>query len=111
MPYKDPAKQKAAQASHYQQNKDRFKQRARDRIERNRRFVREYKEGCSCEVCGEDRWQVLDFHHKDEGTKYKGVANLVCNRSSIKKIKAEIAKCMVVCANCHRMIHEGNTWS
>lgn len=54
-----------------------------------------------CVDCGETDWQVLEFDHRDAVTKVKGVADLVHNHSWAS-VQAEIAKCDVRCANCHR---------
>ena len=53
-----------------------------------------------CVVCGEDDPAVLEFDHVDQSTKDKAVSNMVVN--SIAKIKTEIEKCRVLCANCHK---------
>jgi hypothetical protein len=48
--------------------------------------------------CGEDDIVVLQFDH--QGDKTANVARLM-TMASITAIAAEIAKCQVVCANCH----------
>ena len=50
---------------------------------------------------------ALDFHHIDESTKEFGLSDRGMTRSW-EKIKAEVAKCILVCANCHREIHSGS---
>ncbi len=60
-----------------------------------------------CEVCGyNEHHAALDFDHIDPSTKSFGLAN--CSSRKWEKIEAEIAKCRVVCANCHR-VHTYNT--
>ena len=44
----------------------------------------------------------MDFDHV-RGTKVTILAKLRSGRASLSKIEAEIAKCEVVCANCHRI--------
>lgn len=56
-----------------------------------------------CVDCGNVDIRVLDFDHV-RGTKLTGVSMLVGYR--IERILAEIAKCEVRCANCHRI----KTW-
>ncbi len=64
----------------------------------------EYKGG-SCERCGYDRCNsALEFHHLDPKEKDFGIGSY--NVLSWEKIKKELDKCMMVCANCHREIHE-----
>lgn len=45
---------------------------------------------------------VMDFDHIDATTKVTNICNLKRHRVAFVKIEAEIAKCEVVCANCHR---------
>ena len=63
-----------------------------------------YKKTLCCEICGENRYWVLDFHHKNPKEKDLEVA-LVVRQCSKQKLLDEIKKCMVVCSNCHRDIH------
>lgn len=46
---------------------------------------------------------VMDFDHRDKRDKITNVASLVTRNWSIEKIKSEIKKCDIVCANCHRI--------
>lgn len=63
--------------------------------------------GGKCQICGYNREiTALEFHHKDESQKDFGLSQRGLTRSW-EKIKAEIAKCILVCANCHREIHAG----
>lgn len=63
-----------------------------------------------CVVCGETDSVVLDFHHlKPLGRQKQSerVSALVSRGKPLKTVRAEIAKCVVICANCHRRLHAG----
>ena len=63
--------------------------------------------GGKCVFCGYSRdLQALDFHHVDEKSKKFGLSERGLTRSW-EKISAELDKCILVCANCHREIHSG----
>lgn len=70
-------------------------------------WFKEKKATLKCFFCTEDFIECLEFHHTDPKEKEYNVSNMVKNGFSIKKIESEIAKCIVVCANCHRKIHAG----
>ena len=53
-----------------------------------------------CADCGESDVLVLEFDHR--GGKRACVADMVSNSAPWDEIQAEIAKCEVRCANCHR---------
>lgn len=72
---------------------------------RNKKFVNEYKENHNCVNCGDDRPYVLDFHHRDSAEKENEIPNMVSSGYSIKKLKEEMDKCDILCANCHREYH------
>ena len=55
-----------------------------------------------CVDCGQSDVIVLDFDHRDPSTKMGGPTELARKNSNWKKIKEEIEKCDVRCANCHR---------
>jgi hypothetical protein len=44
----------------------------------------------------------MDFDHRDPATKTANVANLL-NQKSKTRLLIEVAKCDVVCSNCHRI--------
>lgn len=73
-------------------------------IERNRLFIRKYKESHPCQ-CGESRFQCLDFHHIDSNTKSDCISNMVVKPVGLQKLQLEIAKCIVLCRNCHAVLH------
>ncbi len=56
-------------------------------------------------MCGITDPIVLDFHHRDPSEKKTNVARFGRGGWSLKRIDEEIAKCEVVCANCHRRLH------
>ncbi len=58
-----------------------------------------------CAKCGESRTYMLDFHHNKPSEKVASISDLRDRRASIEKIKEEIAKCTVLCSNCHRELH------
>ena len=62
--------------------------------------------GGACYACDRRGPSVIfDFHHKDASTKSFGVQD--GNTRSWPRIAAELAKCVMLCANCHREVHAG----
>jgi hypothetical protein len=110
MPLKDPEARRAYHREYmrmwYQQNRaihiarvNRVTRRAR---ERNSRYIDEQK-SCPCADC-RVRYPpfLLDFDHV-RGQKIAILAKLRSGRASLTRVAAEIAKCEVVCSNCHRL--------
>src|SRR5918911_1564647 len=57
-----------------------------------------------CQDCGGTfhPW-VMEFDHREGSVKLAAVGNLVGRGCTDERLRAEINKCDVVCANCHRM--------
>lgn len=92
----------------YDTNSERRKkvrERALVAYKRNREFVQRVKRLSKCSKCSEDRWYCLDFHHC--GGKDLEISDMVTG-FSIERIKNEMRKCEILCANCHREEHYKN---
>jgi len=80
--------------------------RARENYQKTQEYVRSLK--TKCQICGYDRNPAaLEFHHPDDN-KDATVAKLASRSWSNplkEKIDNEIAKCEILCANCHREQH------
>lgn len=60
--------------------------------------------GNKCNLCGYDRCQAaLEFHHIDPDTKNYALSSGDCHK--IEDDIAEVKKCILICANCHREVH------
>ena len=70
-----------------------------------REFLEGYKRARGCNECGESDYRCLEVHHADPSKKGFDIGTGSKNWFSIKNIKKEIKKCIVICANCHRKIH------
>ena len=58
----------------------------------------------ACMACGYDRcFGAIEFHHINPENKSKCVKTMT-NKPD-KELMEELAKCVMVCANCHREIH------
>lgn len=55
-------------------------------------------------VCGETDPTVLDFHHKRGTEKLFEISSKDLNKSWEKLVK-EAEKCVLICANHHRLLH------
>lgn len=89
--------------------RDRCKKYAVDAVQKRRELIKHkaitYKGG-KCEKCGYNKCVgALEFHHTDPSQKDFGIANKGYTRSW-EKVRLELDKCILVCANCHREIHE-----
>jgi hypothetical protein len=72
-----------------------------------RKFIYAYKAKQGCKFCTENTPCCLDFHHLDPKEKDSTVSKMKGHARNLSMIKNEIAKCIVVCSNCHRKIHAG----
>jgi hypothetical protein len=108
MPSNSPDYQKEYIKKHYQANKEYYKQKAKVNkgIARSKAhtFTRRYKKMCGCVDCGYSANPIaLQFDHVI-GNKIANVSTMISKGVSISKIKEEIRKCEVRCANCHAIV-------
>jgi len=73
-------------------------------MERRKIWLAEFKKSHSCELCGESHPSCIDFHHRTPEAKRFGIGENSKGKC-LKTLQAEIAKCQILCANCHRKIH------
>lgn len=111
MPYKNPGDIKAARRRHYEKYRERSIRESSIRTIAQRKKLKEYvnsiKVAAGCTDCRKTfPPYVLDFDHV-RGAKISNIAGMVTNGVSIARIDREIAKCEVVCANCHRIRTHG----
>ena len=97
--------------AYYMEHKEELKEKSKEKYDRmcqsNGVKYMEYKALHPCVLCGESNSVVLQFHHKiPRGKNDNRVSTLITNRSSWDRIQKEIDKCIIVCANCHLIIHE-----
>ena len=86
--------------AHYQKNSSVYKKRAIDKRDAIRELIRQAK-SVPCADCGEYYpYYVMEFDHV-RGRKSTTVSRMV-NAGSIDRVHQEMAKCDVVCSNCHR---------
>ncbi len=108
MPFKDPERRRKYQREYmrnwYENNKAKHISYVRSRDKRIDDWFRKYKLSLSCELCGENHPACLEFHHVNPQDK-KFTVGRNDRRGSIKVLQEEIAKCRVLCANCHRKEH------
>lgn len=86
-------------------NRDKANARKRERHAENAAALRKLKE-VPCKDCGQRfPHYVMDFDHVPErGEKVRDIASLAGSRKvTAPSLVAEIAKCDIVCANCHKI--------
>jgi 5-methylcytosine-specific restriction endonuclease McrA len=57
-----------------------------------------------CLSCGESDWRCLEFHHRDPTDKSFTIAAAVGRQVPLEKLTEELAKCDLLCANCHAKV-------
>lgn len=101
MPSIDPQKNREYVRRHYQRHREKYYERNRRIKDQKIAFIREAK-NVPCMDCGvRYPFFVMDFDHRDGDEKLSAVARMA--NVGWAKVKAEILKCDVVCANCHRV--------
>lgn len=82
--------------------KEHGKEAARRHRLKTRAFVNRYK-NVPCQDCGiQYPYYVMDFDHRDPKDKEFTMSTAIVSNMSRARLLAEISKCDVVCANCHR---------
>jgi hypothetical protein len=66
--------------------------------------IRQYKQNLKCKQCDNNDFRVLDFHHNGDEKDFN-VGDACRSGYSFLRIKTEMDKCEVLCANCHRILH------
>ena len=104
MPYKDIAKRRECHKRYYLRNRKLYREKNIRRRDGLINFVIALKQK-PCMDCGvQYPPYVMDFDHRDKRTKVAGINQMINLHSySEDKILAEINKCDLVCANCHRI--------
>lgn len=97
---------KTIRKKHYENNKKVIIEKQRNinkkvRLEK-RKFLLTYLNNNPCVDCGEPDPIVLEFDHVDPETKLSTISKMISDNVSLEKIKEEIRKCEIRCANCHR---------
>jgi hypothetical protein len=97
--------------NHTQEYIERAKTRNRRVTEENKGKLREYLTQHPCVDCGNTDIRCLDFDHV-RGLKMNTIGKMLGNAADWEMIEAEIIKCEVRCANCHRIktLERANLW-
>lgn len=93
--------------AHYSANRGYYvakaQRRSRAVSEATRAWVLDYLRTHPCVDCGTADPRVLEFDHRDPRDKRAHVSWLITCGYSLATVEAEIRKCEVRCANCHRI--------
>lgn len=75
-------------------------------LSRLRGLIKEFYGELACQKCGYDNFAgALECHHRDPDTKDVEICKM--RTFSRARIIAELSKCDLLCANCHRETHAG----
>ncbi len=101
MPFSNIYQRRAAIRRHYYANRQHYIEKNYRRREELRKYVRDLKMSTACKDCGESYpYYVMDFDHLEN--KEFSISRLVYANNKTK-LRFELEKCEIVCANCHRI--------
>ncbi len=85
-----------------EKNKVTYGQYKKSRMKEINNWYKKYKQTLSCKHCGFSDWRALDFHHRDPKEKKFNIGAKAFT-NAVSTLMEEMAKCDVLCANCHRI--------
>ena len=89
-------------------NKEYVLQKQREDKRKRKLWAIEYLGG-KCSSCGETfHPAVYEFHHTDPSTKDRDPSKML--QLSLTRLTEELDKCVLLCANCHRIEHHGDKY-
>lgn len=90
-------------AQRYQTKRNLRIRQSKEQRKRTKEWMDELKAEMPCADCNEIFHPIcMDWDHLPGSVKLDGIANLVA-KGHRKQAEAEITKCELVCANCHRL--------
>lgn len=93
---------KAASRRHYEQNKQSYFDRNQEVRRRQKERLLDLKKNTPCHDCGQKFHPfIMEFDHFDPANKLFSIGK--SGRVSDKQLREEMAKCNLVCANCHKL--------
>jgi len=98
-------KRREAGRRHYAKNKEKVKTKIKKYKAEIKNKWLEYKKTLSCSKCGASHHAIIDFHHIDPTDPTKQKVNDLVRKSKFKQAHEEIKKCLILCSNCHRILH------
>jgi len=105
MAYRDPLKRHVSNRRYYEANKEAIKKKkiAREKklMSSLKAWLLKYLKEHPCIDCGETNPIVLEFDHVKD--KEFSIGDAIRRRISLVRVIAEVEKCSVRCANCHRV--------
>ena len=107
MPQKDAVKRRATWKRWYYRNRETHIKRVRALDARYRLAVRKYldeERAKGCTKCPMKHPAAIDFHHI-VGKKELSIGLVLVKKWCLRRVQAEVAKCIRLCANCHRIHH------
>ncbi len=114
MPFKDKSRYHSEEYKEYQRNYQRGWHQ-RNKIKRNalirerkaamNEYIQSIKSQLYCIDCGQQHPATLHFHHLNSEDKQFNIGEAVRKGFGPNRIKQEIEKCIVLCANCHAIRH------
>jgi len=92
-------------ASYYDRNIEKKQKSVYDRRNKIKQWHLSLKIGKKCKicktVCEDKKCKKFHFHHKKPSTKLFNISDAVTRGFSVKIIKEELKKCVLVCEKCH----------
>ncbi len=79
--------------------------RKRTRRKQVRQWLIEFKSKVKCGRCGFSHPAAIQFHHRDPSLKVFEIGEASRLEKSIPQVIEEMAKCEIICANCHMVLH------
>lgn len=74
-----------------------------------RKYEYVLKRGGKCEICGYNKnLAALEFHHRNSEEKEFQIDLRHFSNGNLEKLENELQKCDLLCANCHRELHNIN---
>ena len=101
-----PDSRKVTNARYYLRTKDEQNKKRQAWMRKFRAWALSLKEGPCVDCGGEFHPVAMNWHHRDPLTKTADVGALV-GKGNKAVLLAEIAKCDLICANCHAL----RTWT
>src|ERR1044072_179848 len=95
--------------AYYEKNKVKRKKEIYGRRKKLKNFVNSLKLGTKCRdctvKCTKKYLEKFEFHHKNRKIKKFSISDGVVRGYSLKRIKKEIKKCVLLCTDCHNKIN------